>query len=165
MTLTFQVPINIVLYSISLYFYHQTYPQLTSFLLWPSHFPLFGANSNCPPFFSSSIMDTFSPGGFIFQCPIFWPFHTVHGVSRQEYWSGLSFPPPVDHIFSELSIMTCPSWVALHSMIHSFFELCKPLCHSKTVIHEGMLDIWCEKQDSCKKTLQSLCNNNYNSPK
>ena len=141
MTLTFQVPINIVLYSISLYFYHQTYPQLTSFLLWPSHFPLFGANSNCPPFFSSSIMDTFSPGGFIFQCPIFWPFHSVHGVSRQEYWSGLSFPPPVDHIFSELSIMTCPSWVALHSMIHSFFELCKPLCHSKTVIHEGMLDI------------------------
>ena len=96
------------------------------------------------PLFSISILGTYQPGDFIFQCHIFLPFHTVRGVSRQEYWSGLSFPPPVDHIFSELSIMTCPSWVALHSMIHSFFELCKPLCHSKTVIHEGMLDIWCE---------------------
>ena len=25
-----------------------------SFLFWPSHFPLFGTNSNCPPFFSSN---------------------------------------------------------------------------------------------------------------
>ena len=27
--------------------------------------------------------------------------------SRQEYWSGLPFPSPVDHILSELSTMTC----------------------------------------------------------
>ena len=30
--------------------------------------------------------------------------------SRQEYWSGLPFPSPVDHVLSELSTMTCPSW-------------------------------------------------------
>ena len=36
--------------------------------------------------------------------------------SRQEYWSGLPLPSPVDHILSELSTMICPSWVALHSM-------------------------------------------------
>ena len=38
------------------------------------------------------------------------------GFSRQEYWSGLSFPSPVDHILSELSTMTHPSWLALHGM-------------------------------------------------
>ena len=43
------------------------------------------------------------------------------GFLRQEYWSGSSFPPPVD-ILLELSVMTCPSWDALHSMAHSFIE-------------------------------------------
>ena len=41
----------------------------------------------------------------------------------QEYWNGLPFPPPVDHILSEIPAMTYPLWVALHSMIHSFLEL------------------------------------------
>ena len=42
--------------------------------------------------------------------------------SRQEYWSGLPFPSPLD-VLSELSTMTHPSWVALHGMAHSFIEL------------------------------------------
>ena len=45
------------------------------------------------------------------------------GFSGQKYWSGLPLPPPVDHVLSELSTMTRPSWVALHSMAHSFNEL------------------------------------------
>ena len=36
--------------------------------------------------------------------------------SRQEYWSGLLFPSPADHILSDLSTMTWPSWVAPHGM-------------------------------------------------
>ena len=64
----------------------------------------------------------------MFQCPIFLPFHTVHRVLRQEYWSGLPFPSPVDHFLPELS-MTCPSWVALHGMAHSFIELIKAVVH------------------------------------
>ena len=32
------------------------------------------------------------------------------GFSWQEYWGGLPFPPPVDHVLSELSTMTHPSW-------------------------------------------------------
>ena len=36
------------------------------------------------------------------------------GFSRQEYWHGLPFLSPVDHVFSELSTMTHLSWVALH---------------------------------------------------
>ena len=47
------------------------------------------------------------------------------GFSRQEYWSGLPFPFPVDHIFSELSTMTHLSWMALQGMAHSFIELDK----------------------------------------
>ena len=49
------------------------------------------------------------------------------GFSRQEYWSGLSFPSLVDHVLSELSTMTHHSWVALQSMAHSFTDLHKPL--------------------------------------
>ena len=45
------------------------------------------------------------------------------GFSRQEYWSGLPFPYPVDHILSDLSTMTCLSCVALHRMAHNFTEL------------------------------------------
>ena len=94
--------------------------------------------SNCPPFFASSILDTFQSGGLIFQCHIF-PFsYCSWGFSQQEYWSDLPFPPPMDHILSELSTMTHPSWVALQGMAHSFMELYKPLYH-KAVIHEGIL--------------------------
>ena len=53
--------------------------------------------------------------------------------SRQEYWSGLPFPPPVDHVLSELFNMNHPSWVALNSIAHSFIELHKPLHHNKVV--------------------------------
>ena len=49
--------------------------------------------------------------------------------SRQEYWSGLPFPSPVDHILSELSTMIHLSWVALHSMTHSFIELDRVVIH------------------------------------
>ena len=49
----------------------------------------------------------------------------------------MTFPPPVDHVLSELFTMTLPSWVALHSMAHRFIELCKPLHHDKAMILEG----------------------------
>ena len=51
------------------------------------------------------------------------------GFSRQEYWSGLPFPSPVDHILSKFSTMTCPSWVTLQGMAHSFIELDKAVVH------------------------------------
>ena len=47
------------------------------------------------------------------------------GFSRQKYWSGLPFRSLMDHILSVLSTMTCPSWVALHGIAHSFIELGK----------------------------------------
>ena len=59
------------------------------------------------------------------------------GFLEQEYWSGLPFPSPADHILSEIFTMTHTSWVALHLTVHSVIELCKPLYHNKAVIHEG----------------------------
>ena len=44
------------------------------------------------------------------------------GFSRQEYWSSLPFPSPVDHILSDLSTMPRPSWVAPQAWL-SFIEL------------------------------------------
>ena len=35
----------------------------------------------------------------------------------------------MDHVLSELSTMTRPSWVALHSMAHSFIELDEAVVH------------------------------------
>ena len=58
------------------------------------------------------------------------------GFFRQEYWSGLPFPSQADLVLSELFSMTCPSWVALLSMAHSFIELPKPFHHDRAVIHE-----------------------------
>ena len=55
-------------------------------------------------------------------------------VSQQVHWGGLPRAPPVDHILSGLSAMTHPSWVALHSLAHSFIELCKPFLHEKAVV-------------------------------
>ena len=50
------------------------------FPLWPRHFILSGAISNCPLLFLSSILDTFWHRGLIFWCYICLPFHTVDWV-------------------------------------------------------------------------------------
>ena len=56
-------------------------------------------------------------------------FHTVHGVLKARILSGLPFPSPVDHVWSELSTMTHLSWMALHSLSLSFIELDKAVVH------------------------------------
>ena len=57
--------------------------------------------------------------------------------SRQ---SGLPFLSPVDHILSELSTMIRPSWVAVHSMAHSFTELDKSVVHVSSLL--SFLWLW-----------------------
>ena len=74
-------------------------------------------------------MGIYWPVEFIFKCPIFLPFHTVHGILKARYWSGLPFPSPVGHILSEFSTITRLFWVALHGMAHSFIELEKAVVH------------------------------------
>ena len=60
------------------------------FFLWLYPFILSEVIS---PLISSSILGTYQPGEFIFQCPIFLPFHTFHGVlkSRILKWCALPF--------------------------------------------------------------------------
>ena len=55
------------------------YPQLGVVLLWLHLFIISGVIS---PLISSSILGTYQPGEFIFQCPIFLPFYAVHGFLK-----------------------------------------------------------------------------------
>ena len=55
-------------------------------------------------------------GSSSFSVLSFCLFILFMGFSRKEYWSGFPFPSPVDHILSDLSTMTRPSWVAPHGM-------------------------------------------------
>ena len=71
-------------------------------------------------------------GSSSFSVLSFCLFMLFVGFSRQEYWSGLPFPFPADHVLSELSTMTHPSWVALPGMAHSFIELDKAVVHVPT---------------------------------
>ena len=59
------------------------------FLLWPHPFILSGVVS---PLISCSILGTYWPGEFIFQCPIFLPFHTVHGVLKARMRKSFAIP-------------------------------------------------------------------------
>ena len=69
-------------------------------------------------------MEAYLPVSYLFCL-----FILLVRFSWQEYCRGLPFPSPVDHVLSELFTMTRPSWVALHSMVHSFTELHRPLQH------------------------------------
>ena len=101
-------------------------PSWALFLLWLHLFILSGDIS---PLFSHSIVGTYRTGEFIFQCHTFLPFVLSMGFSREEYRSGLPFPSPVDHVLSELSTVTHPSWVALYGMAYNFIELDKAVIH------------------------------------
>ena len=41
---------------------------------------------------SSSILGTYRPGEFIFQCRIFLPFHTIHGVLKARILKWFAIP-------------------------------------------------------------------------
>ena len=72
------------------------FPSITShirnwglFSLWLCLFILSGAIS---PLFLSSILGTYQPGEFIFQCHIFLPLHTVHGVLKARILKWFAIP-------------------------------------------------------------------------
>ena len=100
-----------------------------SFPPWPLH-SFWSYYSNCPLLFPNSTVDTSWPEVLISGVVSFCLFILFMGFSRQEYWSDLPFPSPVDHILSELCTMTRLSWVALpYGMAHSFTELDKAVVH------------------------------------
>ena len=121
MDLTFQVPIQYCSLQHQNLFHHQSHPQLVLFLLWVPPFILSGFISLL---ISSSILVTYQPGEFIFQCPIFLPFHTVHGVLKARILKWFAIPFSSEPYFVR-TLHHDPSWVALHGMAHSFIELDK----------------------------------------
>ena len=107
---------NIALCSIRSCFYHQSHPPLGIVLCFGS----------IPSFFLDLFLH-WSPvaywaptnlGSSSFNILSFCLFILFMGFSRQEYWSGLPFPSPVDHILSDLSTTTCLSWVAPHGLAY-----------------------------------------------
>ena len=114
MDLTFQVPMQYC------FLQHQTMLSITShihnwvlFLLWLHPFILSGVIS---PLVSVAYWAPTDLGSSSFSILSFCLFILFMGFSRQEYWSGLPFPSPADHILSDFSTMTCLSWVAPHGM-------------------------------------------------
>ena len=91
------------------------------FLLWLCLFILSGVIF---PLISSGILGTYRPGEFIFQCPIFLPFHTVHGVLKARIlkWFAIPFssgPHSVRSLHHDLPVLGClRTWL-------SFIELDK----------------------------------------
>ena len=79
-------------------------------------------------------------GSSSFSILSFCLFILFMGFSRQEYWSGLPFPPAVGHILSDLSIMSRLSWVAQPGMAHSFMQLNKAVVHVISVV--SFLWLW-----------------------
>ena len=57
--------------------------------------------------FPSSILDTFRPGGLIFQCHIFWAFYTVHEVLMVSILGWFAFPSRGSHFISTLCYDPC----------------------------------------------------------
>ena len=84
------------------------------------------------PLISSSILGTYQPEEFIFQYPIFLPFHTVHGVLKARVLKWFAIPFSSGPRF--VRTLTHPSWVALHGMAHSFIELDKAVVHVISLI-------------------------------
>ena len=112
MDLTFQVPMQYCSFTPS------NFTSITShihtwvlFLLW---FRLFILSGVISPLISSSILGTYWPGEFIFQCPIFLPLHTVHGVLKARIlkWFAIPFssgPCFVRTLYHDPSVFSGPT--------------------------------------------------------
>ena len=137
MDLTFQFPVQYCSLQHSPCFHHQSHPQLGGV------FALALSLHSFSSYFSTDAATYWAPtdlGSSSFSILSFCLFILFMGFSRQEYWNALSFSSPVDHILSDLSTMTRLSWVALHSMAHSFIELDKAVVHLIRLV--SLLWLW-----------------------
>ena len=113
------------------------------FLLWLHLFILSGVISSL---ISSSILGTYQPGEFIFQSPIFVPFHAVHGVLKARIlkWFAIAFPSGpcfVRTLHYDLSVLGGPTWAWL------------TVSFSQT----GLWSIWSDWLVFCDCGFQSVC--------
>ena len=66
------------------------------------------------PLISSSILCNYRPGEFPFQCPIFLPFHTVHGILQARILKWFAIP---------FSSGSCFVWTLHHVILISSYLL------------------------------------------
>jgi len=138
MALTFQVSTQYCSYSIRLYFHYHLYPQLgVVFSLAPS------LHSFCI-YFSTLlqwlIRHLLTRRAHLSVSFIFAFSYCSWGSQGKNADVVLTFPSLVDHVLSELSTMTCPTWVALHDTAHNFIELDKAVVHVISLI--SFLWLW-----------------------
>ena len=114
------------------------------FLFWLRLFILSGVIS---PLISSSILGTYCPGEFIFQCHTFLPFHTVHGVlkARIMKWFAIPFCGPrfVRTLHHDPSILGGPTqhrFIGLWAYETYFIELDKAVVHVISLV--SFLWLW-----------------------
>ena len=139
MDLTFQAPVQCCYFSTGFTFTTRHIHNSVLFPLWLSLFILSGAISLL---FPSSILDTYWPGGFIFQCHIFLPFHTVHGVlkARILQWFAILFfsgPHFVRTLHYDPSILDGPTtaWLIASLSYASPFTTVRLWSMKEQVIH------------------------------
>ena len=89
MDLTFQVPMQYCSLHHRTLLLSPVPSNWVLLLLWLHPFILSGVIS---PLISSNISGTYWPEEFIFQCPIFLPFHTVHGVVKARILKWFAIP-------------------------------------------------------------------------
>ena len=91
-------------------------------------------------------------GSSSFSILSFCLFILFMGFSRQEYWSDLPFPSPVDHALSDLSTMTRLSWVDPTGM--AWFHWVRQCCGASVVRLTSFLWVWFQ----CVCPLMPSCN-------
>ena len=65
-------------------------------------------------------MGTYQPEEFLFQCPIFLPFHTVHEVLKELKWFAILFssgPHSVRPLHHDLPVLGGPTRHGLISLL------------------------------------------------
>ena len=93
MGLNFQVPVQYCsLQHQILLSSPDTFTMVHCFCFGPAISFFSGAISSSPLLFPRSILDTFRPGGLIFQCHIFSSFYTVHEILRARILGWLDIP-------------------------------------------------------------------------
>ena len=104
------------------------------------------------PLISSSILDTYRAGEFLFQYLIILPFHTVHGVlkARIPKWFAIPFssePHSLRPLYHDPPVLGCPLGMA-------WFHWVRQGCGSSVIRLTSFLWIWFQ----CVCPLMPFCN-------
>ena len=150
MDLTFQVPMQYLFFT-ALYFAFTT-RHIQNWALFPLWFSLFIPSGAISLLLSCSILDTYQHGEFIFQCPIFLPFHIVHGVLKARIlkWFAVLFssgPHSVRSLHHDLPILGCPTGMA-------YFHWVRQGCGPSVIRLTSFLWVWFQ----CVFPLMPSCN-------